>query len=62
MLRDDSEGQLLDGIAFNIDTAQWPDVSVRHVRVVYRLDVNEFRGERNLQLIIDYIEALDQES
>ncbi|MBM7343585.1 single-stranded-DNA-specific exonuclease RecJ [Pantoea coffeiphila] len=51
-------GPLLDGIAFNIDTALWPDPSVRHVELAYKLDVNEFRGNRNVQLIIDHLWAL----
>jgi single-stranded-DNA-specific exonuclease len=46
---------LLDGIAFNIDTTRWPDQGVREVELAYKLDVNEFRGNRNVQLIIDYL-------
>ncbi|KJM63065.1 single-stranded-DNA-specific exonuclease RecJ [Pluralibacter gergoviae] len=46
-------GPLLDGIAFNVDTALWPDSSVREVTLAYRLDINEFRGNRSLQIIID---------
>lgn len=52
-------GVLLDGIAFNIDPVCWPDNSVRDVRVVYKLDVNEFRGQRNLQLVINHLWALN---
>ncbi|MBK4716311.1 MULTISPECIES: single-stranded-DNA-specific exonuclease RecJ [Tenebrionibacter/Tenebrionicola group] len=48
-------GPLLDGIAFNVDTACWPDNGVREVEVAYRLDVNEFRGNRSVQLLIDAI-------
>jgi len=51
-------GPLLDGIAFNIDTTLWPDPSVRHVELAYKLDINEFRGNRNVQLIIDHLWAL----
>lgn len=46
-------GPLLDGIAFNVDTALWPDPSVRQVELAYKLDINEFRGNRSVQLIID---------
>lgn len=46
-------GPLLDAIAFNIDTALWPDNGIREVELAYKLDVNEFRGNRNVQLIID---------
>lgn len=48
-------GPLLDGIAFNIDTACWPDNGVREVELAYKLDINEFRGNRSLQIIIDNI-------
>ena len=47
----------LDAIAFNVDTLVWPDESVQRVRLVYRLDVNEFRGQRSLQLMVDWIGA-----
>lgn len=48
-------GPLLDGIAFNIDTTCWPDNGVREVELAYKLDINGFRGNRSLQIIIDDI-------
>ncbi|HAT2884577.1 MULTISPECIES: single-stranded-DNA-specific exonuclease RecJ [Serratia] len=48
-------GPLLDGIAFNVDTTLWPDSSVREVELAYKLDVNEFRGSRNVQLLIQHL-------
>ena len=48
-------GPLLDGIAFNVDTTCWPDNGVREVQLAYKLDINEFRGNRSLQIIIDNI-------
>ncbi|MHA0851475.1 DHH family phosphoesterase [Serratia nematodiphila] len=48
-------GPLLDGIAFNVDTTLWPDSSVREVELAYKLDVNEFRGNRNVQLLIQHL-------
>lgn len=48
-------GPLLDGIAFNVDTRCWPDNGVREVQLAYKLDINEFRGNRSLQIIIDNI-------
>lgn len=50
-----SGGPLLDGIAFNVDTTLWPDSSVREVELAYKLDVNEFRGNRNVQLLIQHL-------
>ena len=49
-------GELIDGIAFNIDTACWPDHSATAVRLAYRLDVNEWRGRRSVQLMIEHLE------
>ncbi|GGQ19809.1 single-stranded-DNA-specific exonuclease RecJ [Shewanella litoralis] len=49
---------MLDGIAFNIDLAIWPDATIQQARVVYKLDVNEFRGNQTVQLMVDYIEPL----
>lgn len=48
-------GPLLDGIAFNVDTTLWPDPSVRQVELAYKLDINEFRGNRSVQLIISHL-------
>ncbi len=48
----------LEAIAFGVDTERWPDSSVRQVKLAYRLDVNQFRGERRLQLLVEQIEAL----
>ncbi len=46
---------LLDGIAFNVDTTLWPDPSIKEVEMVYRLDINEFRGKRSVQLLIQHL-------
>ena len=48
-------GPLLDGIAFNIDPTLWPDSSVREVQLAYKLDINEYRGNRNVQLMIQHL-------
>ncbi|WP_114765909.1 single-stranded-DNA-specific exonuclease RecJ [Vibrio rhodolitus] len=48
---------MIDGIAFNVDLRRWPDASVKTVHLAYKLDVNEFRGNQSLQLLIDAIEA-----
>ena len=51
--------QLIDAIAFNIDLEQWPDNAVKQVRLVYKLDINEFRGNKTVQLLVDYIDPVD---
>ena len=58
MLEPIDGGNVIDGIAFNIDIRRWPDASVQQVQLVYRLDVNEFRGNCSAQLMIEHIEAL----
>ncbi len=54
----DSSGQHLEGIAFNIDRDQWPNPNVKRLRLVYRLEVNEFRGQESVQLLAAHLEAL----
>lgn len=55
----DAQGQqLVDAIAFNIDPKLWPNTQAKKVKVAYRLDVNEFRGNKTVQLMVDYIEAV----
>lgn len=51
-------GQLvLDAIAFFIDQPeQW--LGLRQIKAAYKLDINEFRGVRNVQLILQYLEKL----
>lgn len=53
-------GVLLDAIAFNIDTRLYPDLSIKQARLAYKLDINEFRGNRSVQLLVDYIEPIDE--
>ncbi len=48
---------MIDGIAFNVDLRRWPDASVKTVHLAYKLDINEFRGNQSLQLLIDHLDA-----
>lgn len=54
---ENSETQI-DAIAFNIDIDQWPGDRCRKVVLVYSMDINEFRGRRKLQLMIEQIEPI----
>ncbi|KRW59327.1 single-stranded-DNA-specific exonuclease RecJ [Pseudomonas sp. TTU2014-080ASC] len=45
----------LDGIAFGVDRDVWPNPNVRWVELAYKLDVNEFRGQETVQLMIAHI-------
>ncbi len=49
----------IDAIWFNIDTAVWPNHNAGVVRCVYRLDINEFRGQENLQLLVQHIQSMN---
>jgi single-stranded-DNA-specific exonuclease len=51
---------LIDAIAFFVDTAQWPNHRCELLRAAYRLDVNEYKGSSRVQLIIEYMEAVHE--
>lgn len=50
--------QLIDAIAFNVDTQQWPNYKAQRLHLSFKLDVNEFRGKRSLQLLVNHIELV----
>lgn len=51
-------GMVIDAIHFNCDLSIWPNNAVRQVNLVYQLDINEFRGNRNIQLIASEVEPI----
>lgn len=48
----------IDAIAFNVDVLQWTNQTIDKVRVVYKLDINEFRGRQTVQMMVEYIEPV----
>jgi len=48
--------QIVDAIAFNVDTEVWPNTKADQVRLAYQLDINEFRGRRSVQLLVQHLE------
>ena len=46
----------LDAIAFNVDREVWPNPTVRWAEVAYKLDVNEYRGQESVQLMVAHLE------
>jgi single-stranded-DNA-specific exonuclease len=52
------EGVLLDAIAFNVDLNQWPNYRLEYVKMAYKLDINEFRNKRKVQLIVEHLEIM----
>ncbi|WP_413111069.1 single-stranded-DNA-specific exonuclease RecJ [Thaumasiovibrio sp. DFM-14] len=51
-------GLMVDAIAFNVDLRRWPDASVNQVKLAYRLDVNLFRGNYSVQLMVEHLDAI----
>jgi len=49
--------QKIEAIAFNIEKHQWRE-EAGEVRIAYQLAINEFRGIRSAQLIIQHLESL----
>ncbi|HAG61710.1 MAG: single-stranded-DNA-specific exonuclease RecJ [Legionellales bacterium] len=45
----------ISAICFNVDLKLWPNYDCRQVQVVYRLDINAFRNQTTLQLMIDQL-------
>jgi single-stranded-DNA-specific exonuclease len=56
-LRHNEGGKAIDAIAFNTVTDDLP--SFEKIHLAYRLNVNEFRNNRNLQLIVDCMSAAE---
>ena len=46
----------VDDFFFVDQVEQW--LGIRKIKAVYKLDVNEFRGNRSLQFILQYFEKL----
>lgn len=47
-----SDGKLVDAIWFNADIKSWPNANVQQVQLAYQLDINDFREQQNLQLLV----------
>lgn len=46
------EGAEIEAIAFNVDVDAWIEDPPSQIHALFRLDVNEYRGARTLQLVI----------
>jgi single-stranded-DNA-specific exonuclease len=55
VLRWPDSGGLIDAIAFNRLPEEWLERD-RRARAAFRLDVNEFRGEVTVQLVVEHLE------
>lgn len=52
--------QCIDAIAFNVSLDEWLDESCRKIHCAYQLDINEFRGNQTVQLLIRHINKLPE--
>ncbi|MEE9338651.1 MAG: single-stranded-DNA-specific exonuclease RecJ [Methylococcaceae bacterium] len=58
VLRFPSSELLIDAIAFFVEKSEnW--LGIRSIKAAYKLDVNEFRGNRSVQLMLQYIEKIE---
>ncbi|MBT5223497.1 MAG: single-stranded-DNA-specific exonuclease RecJ [Gammaproteobacteria bacterium] len=57
VLRKPDSELLIDAIAFFVERPEYW-LGIRQVNIAYKLDINEYNGQRNIQFIIDYIEKL----
>ena len=46
-----------DAIAFHTVDDDWPE-QVDYVQLAYRLDINDYRGKRTVQLMVEYVEPI----
>ncbi|OGT34919.1 MAG: single-stranded-DNA-specific exonuclease RecJ [Gammaproteobacteria bacterium RIFCSPHIGHO2_12_FULL_37_14] len=50
------QNKMFDAIAFFIDTKIWPNNRCQSIHAAYRLNVNEYKNQKNIQLVIEYLE------
>lgn len=50
-----SSEELIDAIAFNVDTDIWPAPECERVNLCYKLSINSFRGRTSLQLMVEHL-------
>lgn len=57
MMLQANDGRLVDAIWFNADNKSWPNANVQQVQLAYQLDINDFRDQQNLQLLVRQMTA-----
>jgi len=62
MLQATGASHYVDGIAFYIDLDKWPNHNCETVQLVYRLDVNYYRDQKRLQLLVEGIWPVQESS
>lgn len=51
------EGSIFQAVAFFIDTNVWPNFSCKQVKLAYRLQTQYYQGIKQLQLVVEQLEA-----
>lgn len=51
--------KMFEAIAFNADINQWPNHRCKRVNIAYRMDVNEFRNQCKVQLLVEHLEVVN---
>lgn len=54
------ESKVVEAIAFNTTDKDWPP-NIKSVQIAYKLDVNDYRGVRSLQFILEFIRPIVSE-
>lgn len=57
-LRLAKQDKIIDAIAFFVDTNSWPNYFCETIRALYRLDINEYKNQKNVQLVIEHFEKI----
>ncbi|MFD1260173.1 single-stranded-DNA-specific exonuclease RecJ [Entomomonas asaccharolytica] len=55
VLRTADKQQQLEAIAFNIDKNIWPNSTIKQANIVYKLMVNEYKGQQSVQLLVSHL-------
>jgi single-stranded-DNA-specific exonuclease len=53
-----ASGYQLEAIAFNVNLSHWPNHRAERIIATYRLAVNYYQGRKQLQLIVETLEAM----
>ncbi len=49
----DEDAVIIDAIAFALSEEEWPEATATEIELAYRLSINEFRGNRTVQLMVE---------
>lgn len=55
VLRTPDKQRQLEAIAFNIDKTIWPNSTIKRANIIYKLMVNEYKGQQSVQLLISHL-------